>query len=190
MNANAVARVLVGLVLVLSIGLPRRGGAQESPLLGQWALSADESDDVERAIRGGTREVARVRGRSDPLDRVSTALLKYLQRDASHLELLRADATTTVISGDGTVLVYGTDTPRTAVFTDGVEVQAKAEWRDAELRLEARAPGGGILEERYALDGDTGSLEVDVRLRWPDRGLNIRYRRTYHRIPVAPYRPN
>lgn len=82
------ARILIGLVLVLSIGLPRRGGAQESPLLGQWALSPDESDDVGRAIRG---------------------------------------------------------------------------WRDAELRLEARTPGGGILEERYALDSDTGSLEVEVR---------------------------
>ena len=167
-------------------------------MAGRWALNADESDDVEREISRGTRAraVARVKlpfvtgnpprssvtPRVDPTAREATALLKYVERDVSTLALILTDSTATVISSDFTVVLYHTDGPGTAILGDGVEVRTQAEWRGGELRLEARVDGGRI-EEKYEIDEGTGSLKVETRLIWANRGLNIRIRRTYDRVP-------
>ena len=192
MNRMMTARLPGALILLFSLGLPNPGAGQDSMMAGRWALNADESDDVQRQIERGTRRnnIVEIRRRGDPapsprLDRatpLAAALLKYVARDATRLVLIHTDSTATVMSSDGTVLVYPIDGPGRAVLSDGVDVGTKAEWRGGELRLEARVDGGRI-EEKYELDEDTGSLKVEVRLVFSDRGLNIRIRRTYDRVP-------
>ncbi len=98
------------------------------------------------------------------------------------MALILTDSTATVISSDFTVVLYHTDGPGTAILGDGVEVRTQAEWRGDELRLGANVDGGRI-EEKYEIDEDSESLRVETRLIWADRGLNIRIKRTYDRVP-------
>jgi len=175
------AWVIVGVIAAL----PAKSLAQdETTLAGQWRLVVERSDDVGRAIRTGSGAVARVVGVRDPDERVVAALLGHIQRDASELELTFTEETATVITGDGTVVVYGTEDRGSAVLAPGVEAQTTAEWAGAELRVLARIFGGGRIEERYSVD-DGGLLRVEVRLLWPDRAMNVRFRRIYQR-PVGP----
>ena len=173
--ALAVKLTLVGgLAAVVS----RRIESDDAAVSGRWRLRA-----------GGTGKGAPhgpASSSPEATTRVAGALRRFVERDVSWLKIERRHGAVRVVSSDATVMNYATGGSRIERrLSDGITVQATADWRGDELHLELSPSGDARVEEKYTPSEDRGCLEVEVQLIVPDAGLNMQLTRNYDRTENA-----
>ena len=179
----------VGVTLLVVLGLALKvsflGGL--AAIVSRWMDSDNAAVSGRWRLRaGGTGKMGNTRHSPEVTTRVAGALREFVERDVSWLEIERRHAAVRVISAEGTVVNYATDGFKIERrLSDGITVQATADWRGDELHLELNTCGDARVEEKYTPSEDRGCLEVEVRLIVPDAGLNMRLIRTYDRTEHA-----
>ena len=179
--------VVLAVVLALVAKVSLLGGL--AAIVSRWMDSDDAAVSGRWRLRaGGIGKVATHGTASSPevTTRVAEALREFVERDVSWLEIERRHGAVRVVSAEGTVVNYATDGFKIErKLSDGITVQATADWRGDELHLELNTCGDVRVEEKYTPSEDRGCLEVEVRLIVPDAGLNMRLTRTYDRTEHA-----
>ncbi len=182
----------VGVTLLVVLGLALKVSALGglAAVVSRWMDSDNAAVSGRWRLRaGGTGKVAThgtASSSPEVTTRVAGALREFVERDVSWLEIERRHAAVRVISAEGTVVNYATDGFKIERrLSDGITVQATADWRGDELHLELNTCGDARVEEKYTPSEDRGCLEVEVRLIVPDAGLNMRLTRTYDRTEHA-----
>ena len=182
----------VGVTLLIALAL-----AVKLTLVGGLAAVVSrriESDDA--AVSGRWRLRAGGTGKGPPhgpassspeaTTRVAGALRRFVERDVSWLKIERRHGAVRVVSSDATVMNYATGGSRIERrLSDGITVQATADWRGDELHLELSTSGDARVEEKYTPSEDRARLEVEVQLIVPDADLNMQLTHTYDRTENA-----
>ncbi len=182
----------VGVTLLVVLGLALKVSALGglAAVVSRWMDSDNAAVSGRWRLRaGGTGKVAThgtVSGSPEVTTRVAGALREFVERDVSWLEIERRHAAVRVISAEGTVVNYATDGFKIERrLSDGITVQATANWRGDELHLELNTCGDARVEEKYTPSEDRARLEVEVQLMVPDADLNMQLTHTYDRTENA-----
>lgn len=196
LSARLRAPVRALLMLLVLAGVVGTGAlhAQEHPLVGNWVINEELSDDPDEAVEAaiieaggrvqrkwfGREEKERYRGgpaEQELYDRITYDPILRIDYTEPEFWFGYADGYQRIFHSDGRTRSIGANDH----YSSGGEDFSFAAWEGETLIVEARPRDGGFTIETYTLEENNTRLRVELEIRPENFGATIRLVRVYER---------